>query len=164
MKKIIISLLTTLMIGTAITGCSTKGLEGNSTKNISTSDIVSKIKEEVEMRITGPIEGELAKEQYHLNLDDIEEFSIENGMMNTGLESIAVVKAVDGKVDSVKESLEKVIEDKKAAAFYPGELEAVEAAELKIIGNYVGLFIIPDSEEGQKNSEKAASIFETSLK
>lgn len=164
MKKIIISLLATLMIGAAIMGCSSKENKDDETKNISTADIVNKILEEVEIRATGPVEGELAKEQYHLNLDDIEEFSIQNGMMNTGLESVAVVKAKDGKVDSVKASLEKVKEDKKVAAFYPGEAEAVEAAEIKVIGNYVGLFVIPDYEEGQKNSEKAVSVFESSLK
>lgn len=164
MKKIIISLLATLMIGSAIMGCSSKESKDEATKNISTSDIVNKILEEVEIRATGPVEGDLAKEQYHLNLDDIEEFSIQNGMINTGLESVAVVKAKDGKVDSVKASLEKVKEDKKAAAFYPGEPEAVEAAEIKVVGNYVGLFIIPDYEEGQKNSEKAVAVFESSLK
>ena len=85
-------------------------------------------------------------------------------MINTGLEVVAVVKAKEGKVDAVKDSLEKVIEDKKASAFYPGEPEAVEAAQLKVNGNYVGLFIIPDYEEGQNNAEKAAKVFEEALK
>ncbi|MEG2290962.1 MAG: DUF4358 domain-containing protein [Clostridium sp.] len=164
MKKIILSLVATLMIAATVMGCSSKESTSGDAKDVKTVDIVNKITTEIEVSKLGPVEGELAKEQYHLNLDDIEEFSIENGMINTGLESIAVVKAKDGKVDSVKASLEKVIEDKKAAAFYPGEAEAVESSELKIVGNYVGLFIIPDYEEGQKNSEKAASIFESELK
>lgn len=164
MKKIVLSLLATLMIGSTVMGCSSKDATGGDTKNVKTADIVTKITTEIETRVMGPVEGDLAKEQYHLNLDDIEEFSIQNGMINTGLESIAVVKAKDGKVDSVKKSLEQVIEDKKVAAFYPGEPEAVEAAELKVIGNYVGLFIIPDYEAEEKNAEKAASIFESELK
>lgn len=159
MKKIIFSLLGSLMIGIVLIGCSS-----TTSKNVPTSDIVNKIKENIEMRATAPIEGELAKEKYHLNLDDVEEFTIENGIMNTGLESIAVVKAKDGKVDSVKASFEQVKEDKKTQAWYPGEAEAVDAAEIKVIGNYVGLFLIPDNEEGQKNVEKAVSIFESELK
>lgn len=53
---------------------------------------------------------------------------------------------------------------KKKAAFYPGEPEAVEAAELKVVGDYVGFFIIPDYEEGELNSKKAMEIFEEALK
>lgn len=163
MKKIILSLLATLMIGATVMGCSSGG-DAENTANVPTTDIVNKILEEVEVRMVGPVEGELAKEQYHLNLDDVEEFSIQNGMINTGIESIAVVKAKSGKVDSVKKSLEKLKEDKKAAAFYPGEPEAVDAAEIKVIGNYVGLFIIPNYEDGENNAEKAMSAFEDALK
>ncbi|GAB6167781.1 hypothetical protein JCM1393_02410 [Clostridium carnis] len=161
MKKIISTLLAVFVLGITITGCSSKGGED---KNVKPSDIVKTIKEKIELRAMMPIEEELAKEKIHLNLDDVEEYSIENGMINSGLEVIAVIKAKDGKVESVKTSLEKVIEDKKAAAFYPGEPEAVEAAKVKIVGNYVGLFIIPDYEDGQNNSENAAKIFEEALK
>lgn len=164
MKKIISTLISTLMVGAILIGCSSKGADSVEGKNVPTADIVNKIMEEIELRAMGSVEGDLAKEQYHLNLDDIEEFSIQNGMINTGLESIAVIKAKEGKVDSVKDSLEKVKEDKKAAAFYPGEEEAIKASEIKVIGNYVGLFIIPDYEDGQRNAEKAVSIFESTLK
>lgn len=163
MKKIVLSLLAAMIIGASVIGCSQKDAGGDS-KNISTSDIVTNITGKVETRPMGPIEGELAKEKYHLVLDDVEEYSIQNGMINTGLEAIAVVKAKEGKVDSVKASLEKVIEDKKRDAFYPGEPEAVEASEVKVIGNYVGLFIIPDYEEGENNAQKAMEEFESSLK
>lgn len=166
MKKKIATLLAVFMIGAAITGCSSsKGGDETSTKDVSTVEIVNEIKEAIEMRPTGPVEGDLAKEQYHLNLDDVEEYTIENGMMNTGLESLTVVKAKDGKADSVKASLEKVLEDKKAQAFYPGEPEAVDAAKLEVIGNYVGLFIIPDYDgTGEDVSGKALEIFEKAVK
>lgn len=162
MKKIMVSLLATLMIGATFMGCSSK--ESADAKDVPTADIVNRIIEEIEMRPLGPVEGELAKEQFHLNLDDIEEYTVQNAMISPGIDAIAVVKAKAGKVDSVKESLEKFKADKKTAAFYPGEAEAVEGAELKVIGNYVGLFIIQEYEEGQKNAEKAASIFESELK
>lgn len=168
MKKLLIAGLTAIMLGSTFVGCGAKdsGSESGQVEvsNIKTSDIVSKIKEKIEMRAMGPIEGEQASEMFHINLDDVEEFTIEQGMVNTGLETIAVVKAKDGKVDAVKEALEKVKEDKKNAAFYPGEAEAVESATIQEMGNYVGLFIIPDFEEGQKNSEKAIEIFKEALK
>lgn len=160
-RKILASLLTVVMMGAIFTGCSSNGKDE---KNVPTKDIVATIKEKIETAPTGPVDDELAKEKFHLNLEDIEEYTIENGMRNTGLETLAVVKAKDGKVESVKASLEKAIEEKRAAAFYPGEPEAVDAAQFKAIGNYIGLFIIPDYEEGSKNSEKAMAIFEESLK
>lgn len=159
MKKRVISLLSIMMIGAVISGCGAKSEKAQdvatgifveeSKKNASTKEITDKILESVEIRATGPIEGELAEQQYYLNLDDVEEFSIQNGMINTGLESIAIIKAKEGKVDSVKASLEKVKEDKKKAAFYPGEAESAEAAEIKVEGNYVGFFIVPDYEDGE---------------
>lgn len=85
--------------------------------------------------------------------------------LNTGIELLAVVKAKKGKVEDVKLALEKVKDDKKEAAFYPGEGEAVDNAEIKTVDNYVGLFIIPDYDQsGENNSEKAAEIFEKALR
>lgn len=165
MKKIISILLTGIMI-LGLVGCSSQDGDSNhnTNKNVPTSEIVNSIKEGIEIRMTGPVDEELVKNQFHLNLDDVEEYTIEKGMVNTGLETLAVVKAKEGKVDSVKASLEKVIEDKKAEAFYPGEAEAIEGAKIQVVGNYVGLLIIPDYEEGLNSSQKAIDIFNEALK
>lgn len=165
MKKIISILLTGIMI-LGLVGCSSQDGDSNqnTNKNVPTSEIVNSIKEGIEIRMTGPVDEELVKNQFHLNLDDVEEYTIEKGMVNTGLETLAVVKAKEGKVDSVKASLEKVIEDKKAEAFYPGEAEAIEGAKIQVVGNYVALLIIPDYEEGLNSSQKAIDIFNEALK
>lgn len=167
MKKLLIATLTAMMIGSTLVACGSdnSGNESGQVEvaNVKTSDIATKIKEEIELRPTGPVEGQQASEMFHLNLDDVEEFTIEQGMMNSGLETIAIVKAKDGKVDAVKEALEKVKEDKKAAAFYPGEPEAVEASSVEVVGNYVALLIIPDYEEGAGNSAKANKIFKDAV-
>lgn len=161
MKKKIAGILAIMMVGATLVGCSSKKEE---VKNVPTADITTKIMEGVEMRKVGPVEGDLLKDVFFLNADDYEEATVLQGMMNSGLETVAVVKAKDGKVDAVKASFEKVKEAKKAQAFYPGEPEAVDAAQLKVVGNYVGFFIVPDHEEGQNNSEKAAGLFEEALK
>lgn len=167
MKKILSSVLIGLFIVTALVSCTSssegnKGQKENQTK-VSTKEIVDKILDEVPMRKTVSIEDNEATEKFHLNLEDLEDYSIESGVINTGLETIIIVKSKEGRVDSVKKSLEKVIEDKKESAFYPGEAEAVEATKIEVKGNYLGLFIIPD-EENEGLVDKAVNIFESKIK
>lgn len=161
MRKKIGIIISTILMSTMFVGCTSK----EDTASVATSTIVENIKGQIDMRATAEVNEELLPEMFYLNSDDVEEATVEKGQINTGLETIAVVKAVEGKTDTVKESLEKVIEDKKASAFYPGEAEAVETAEIRVVGNYVGLFIIPDLDEtGENYSQKAADIFEEALK
>ncbi|MBE6072328.1 MAG: DUF4358 domain-containing protein [Clostridium butyricum] len=165
MRKILGKIITIVMIIGMITGCSNSVMNKDKPRHVSTAEVVEKIKSGVELRATQVVEGDMLSENFHLNMDDVEEATIETGVVNTGIETIAVAKAKDGKVDSVKEAFEKVIEDKRANAFYPGESEAIDDAEIKNVGNYVGLFIIPDYEQGNKNSaEKAVDIFEEALR
>lgn len=164
MKKIVSLLLTSIMV-LGLVGCSSKEENGAAAKNVPTADLVSAVKEKIEVRMTGPVEGELAKTNFHLNLDDAEEYTIEQGMINTGLETLAVVKAKEGKTDGVKKSFEQVVEDKKNGFKYPGEEEAIEKAKIEVIGNYVVLFILPDLEEaGTDNSAEAVNIVKEALK
>lgn len=160
MRKRIGIILSSILLATTFVGCSSE--KGAS---VATSTIVENIKGQIEMRSTAEVTDELLSEMFYLNSDDVEEATVEKGQVNTGLETIAVVKAAEGKTDAVKEALEKVKEDKKASAFYPGEAEAVESAEIRVVGDYVGLFIIPDLDEtGENYSKKAADIFEEALK
>lgn len=91
------------------------------------------------------------------------DITVENGTINTGLELIAVAKVKDGKIENVKESLEKIIDDKRVSAFYPGEAEAVENAKIVTKNNYIALFVIPD-EEGLGLVDTAVKAFENSIK
>lgn len=164
MKKRLTALLATLMLGSVMVGCGNSDAGSGSAKDVQPSEIVQEVKENIEMRMTAPLEGEALKEIFFLNPDDIQEAAVEKGMINTGLETVAVVKAKEGKAEEVKKAFEKYLEGFNNAQLYPGEPEAVEAAQLKVIGDYVGLFLIPDAEEGQNNSQKALEIFENALK
>ena len=102
MKKILSAILAGVMV-LGLVGCGSKGGDSSSAKDVPTADLVNTVmeSEEIQMRMVGPVEGELAETTFHLNLDDVEEYTIQKGMMNTGLETVAVVKAKDGKVDAV---------------------------------------------------------------
>lgn len=166
MKKILSAILAGVMV-LGLVGCGSKGDDSSSAKDVPTADLVNTVLEnsEIQMRKLGPVEGELAETVFHLNLDEVEEYTIQKGMMNTGLETLAVVKAKDGKVDAVKASLENYLKELKDLAMYPGEPEAVEGAALETVGNYVILTVVPDYEgTGTNFSEKAAEIIKDALK
>lgn len=166
MKKAIGKMLAVVITFGMFIGCSVLDkINNDQPRHVSIPNVIEKIKSEIELRPMEVVEGDLISEKYHLNMDDIEDQTIESGVINTGLETIAIVKAKDQKIDAVKEAFEKVIEDKRASAFYPGESEAVDEAEIRVVGNYVGLFIIPNYEEGKENNtEKAVEIFEKALR
>lgn len=164
MKKGIAKLLTVVMTIGLLSGC---GIS-SSNNNVSTASIVESIHEQIDMKRTEALDNDTAYEMFYLSDDVVEEATIEKGMINTGIETIAVVKAKKGKLEEVKNAFEKVKADKKDSAFYPGESEAVDKAQIKVKGNYVGFFLIPDDEEesesdSESNSEKAADIFEQAL-
>lgn len=166
MKKILSAILAGVMV-LGLVGCGSKGGDSSEVKNVPTADLVNAVleNEELQMRMLGPVEGELAETTFNLNLDEVEEYTIQKGMINTGLETLAVVKAKEGKVDAVKASLEKYLENLKAVALYPGEPEAVEGAALETVGNYVILTIVPDYDgTGADLSQKAAEIIKEALK
>ena len=63
-----------------------------------------------------------------------------------------IVKAKDGKVENVKNSMEKVLEDKVGQAFYPEEQEVAENATIEVDGNFVSLFLL--NSEVEADAEK----------
>lgn len=163
MKKGIARLLTVVMTLGILGGCGT-----SDNKNVSTASIVENIQNQIEMKRTEIVENTTAYEAFYLNDDMVEEATIARGTINTGIETIAVVKAKKNKTGDVISAFEKYKEDKKASAFYPGEAEAFENAEIKEEDDYVGLFIIPDDEMEmengkESNAKKAADIFEKAL-
>lgn len=166
MKKIIGKMLVVVMAFGMFAGCSwPTNINNDQPRHASIPIIIDKIKMELELNSMEVVEDNLVSEKYHLNMDDIEDHRIESGVGNTEIETIAIVKAKDQRIDSVKKAFEKVIEDKRAIASNPAESQAVDEAEIKVAGRYVGLFIIPDYEEGSENkAEKAVDIFEKGLR
>ncbi|WP_300349433.1 DUF4358 domain-containing protein [Clostridium sp.] len=156
MKKFFISILTAVMIGATFTGCS--GVKGdNDTKlehvnlSMSASDIVNKLVDKDIVSMPIPVDDKMANEVYHLNLEDIYEYGIAETGISPGVATVVIVKAKEGKRDSVKESLNKILEDKIGKAFYPEEKEVAESSEVKVNGDYVSLFILPEESLNEAN-------------
>lgn len=147
MKKILVSTLIAIMVGATLTGCG-KSNAGNSTSaeqqvsSVSAKEVVEKLNEKGYVRAAAEINDSMASGLYHLNLEDVEDYGILETQISPGPGFIMVVKAKEGKVDSVKASVEEVLQDKVGSAFYPEEKEVAENAEVKVDGNLVSLFIL----------------------
>ena len=147
MKKILVSFLVAAMVGATLTGCGSKSEGGNGasveqTSSVSAKDVVDKLKEYIPMPME-PTEEE-AKDIYHLNLEGVESYGIALTGRSPGVGFAMVVKAKEGKVDAVKASVDKVLEDRVGAAFYPDEKEVAEKAKVEVDGNFVSLLIFND--------------------
>lgn len=150
MKKILVSALIAVMLGATLTGCGNKNTGNSSnieegteqTSSVSAKEVVAKLNEEGYVRMPAEVDDTMAKEIYHLNLDDIEDYGILETQISPGPGLIIVAKAKEGKVDAVKASVEEVLQDKIGNAFYPEEKEIAENAEVKVNGNLVSLFVL----------------------
>lgn len=150
MKKILVSTLIAVMIGATLTGCGNKNAqnstaiqnEADKNSSVSAKEVVDKLKEEGYVRMPAEIDDTMASEIYHLNLEDVEDYGILETQISPGPGLIMVVKAKEGKVDSVKSSIEQVLQDKIGNSFYPEEKEIAEKAKVEVNGNLVSLFIL----------------------
>lgn len=81
MKKILVSALIAIMVGATLTGCG-KANNGNNqsveqgtgqTSSVSAKEVVEKLSEEELFMMPTMVDDEMAKDIYHLNLEDIVE-------------------------------------------------------------------------------------------
>lgn len=157
MRKFLISVLAATMIGATLTACggqkdnTSKVEQSNVSMSMSASEMTNKLVEAEMVRMPMPVDDQMVNELYHLNLEDVEEYGIAETGISPGNSAVIIVKAKDGKVDSVKESVDKILEDKIGKAFYPEEKEVAESSEVKVKGNYVSLFVLPKDQLEEAN-------------
>ena len=135
MKKILISGLILVMMSSALVGC---GKNSDVSSNITSKEIAKKL-----------IEADYLISPKEVDSDMVEIYETER---RPGPGFIMIVKAKDGKVENVKNSMEKVLEDKVGQAFYPEEQEVAENATIEVDGNFVSLFLL--NSEVEADAEK----------
>lgn len=165
MKRKVIGMLMCGILAVSAMGCSAKnespesnngtnveqGAEENTAKEINVKEVVDKMVEAGYIRMPMEMDETTAKDMYHINLDDVEEYAIAETGISPGPGLIVMVKAKEGKLDDVKASVEKIKEDKVGQAFYPDEQEAAENSKVETVGNvvYYTLFNSTINEEAQ---------------
>ena len=108
------------MMSSVLVGC---GKNSDVSSNITSKEIAKKLIEADYLISPKEVDSDMVEEVYHLNLDDVENYAIYETERRPGPGFIMIVKAKDGKVENVKNSMEKVLEDKVGQAFYPEEQE-----------------------------------------
>ncbi len=167
MKKIIALALVFVMALALLAGCTSKddttaGTESESAKNPAVSDIYAKIEEEVgadNMPMFMDADDEMVSTYYYVSLDDIEEYVGKFPAINVKADEFFIVKAKDGKAETVKEGIEKRLEDLDAQwkQYLPEQYEYVKNAVVTVNGSYVLLAVGP-------NAETASEIFDAETK
>lgn len=165
MKKRVISMLLCGLLAVSVIGCSSKndtpetnngtnveqGATDKVESNVDVKEIVNKAVEAGYVRMPMEIDDTTAKDMYHINLDDVEEYAIAETGISPGPGLIVMVEAKEGKLEAVKSAVEKIKEDKVGKAFYPEEEEAAKNSTVEVKGNvvYYTLFNSQIKEEAQ---------------
>ena len=151
MKKFTALSLALILVLSLFAGCSSK--ETASAKNPEVSEIVAKIDEVLaeknggEENMIAKMDGddEMTSTFYYLNTEDLESYSLKFPMINVKAEETFVAKVKDGKMDAVKEGIEKRNADlvEQWKMYLPDQLELVEKPQNVVNGNYV-LYVVSE--------------------
>lgn len=155
MKRIWTAAAAALMMLTLATGCFQKKDEPNTIKDgKKLTDVVSAVDQKFVEKYGSDagvvVMGMDTDEMYltdfaHLDMADVEDYAGRHSMSMTNSDTFIAVKAKDGKVDVVKEALEKRKQDLIAQyEQYPvnGSYERAQSGEIYVKGNYVFLIVV----------------------
>lgn len=149
MKKLIKALTLTLLC-LAFVACSSNTNSVALKDGMTVQDVVTLVGEKAPIQLPMELDETLAVDLANLNLDDVEDFAITKAGTMTSADIIAIVEAKEGKIESVKASLEKMLETEKQNAYLPDQKEKVENALLTEKGNYVILLVNNDMKAAEE--------------
>ena len=108
-----------------------------------------------------PIEEEMVKETFKLDLGLVEEYVAEMPMNSFHPDKVLIVKAKEGKIDEVVAQLEatktEMIEN---GTFYPANLEKVQSIKVVSKGNYAAFFMVGSSNNMSEDPEERLKFAE----
>ncbi|WP_313892740.1 DUF4358 domain-containing protein [Psychrobacillus sp.] len=145
MKKRMVLLILTLVLGMVIAACS-GDKSANIEAKLSAKEMIDQMMEKVEQPSLMELQPDEVKSLYNIEPEKLEDFSIRIPMMNVKTNEIAILKVKDAKdvadVElAVKERAESV--QKQFEHYLPDQYENAKNYKLITKGNYV-LLIISD--------------------
>ena len=108
-----------------------------------------------------PIEEEMVKETFKLDLGLVEEYVAEMPMIGFHPDKVLIVKAKEGKIDEVVAQLEaaktEMIEN---GINYPANLEKIQSTKVVSKGNYAAFFMVGSSNNMSEDPEERLKFAE----
>ena len=147
MKKIA-KLLSGILVCASLVACGTKSPELK--EGITVKDVIAKVEEKAPMQMPMELDDTTVADLTTINLEEVEEYAITKAMIMNSADVTAIVKAKDGKVESVKAALQEMLDTEKNNAYLPEQKEKVENAVLTEKGNYVILLINADVKSAEE--------------
>lgn len=144
MKKLLKTLSLSLLC-IALIGCTSNNTKGTELKDgLTAMDVVRNVEDKAPMQMPMELDEEMAKDLAKLNLEDVEDYGIIKAMIINSADMAVVVKAKEGKIESVKASLQEMLDTERENAYLPDQKEKIENAIFKEKGNYVILLVNKD--------------------
>ena len=108
-----------------------------------------------------PIEEEMVKETFKLDLGLVEEYVAEMPMIGFHPDKVLIVKAKEGKIDEVVAQLEAAkTEMVENGINYPANLEKVQSTKVVSKGNYAAFFMVGSSNNMSEDPEERLKFAE----
>ncbi len=154
MKKLLKTLGLSLLC-IALIGCTSNNTKGTELKDgLTAIDVVKNVEDKAPMQMPMELDEEMAKDLANLNLDDVEDYGIIKAMIINSADIAAVVKAKEGKLESVKASLQQMLDTERNNAYLPDQKEKIENSIFMEKGNYVILLVNYDVQAAKKAVEE----------
>ena len=139
--------------------------ESESTENseISVASILDKIKAAYgeDYLPNVPLDEEMVKETFKLDLGLVEEYVAEMPMIGVHPDKVLIVKAKDGKVEDVVAQLEAARTDMiENGLHYPMNLEKVQSAKVVSKGNYAAFLLVGSANNMSDDEEERLKFAE----
>ena len=113
--KIITKILCGMLVCASLVACGSKS--PSLKEGISVKDVVNNVVEKAPMQMPMELDDTTVSDLTTINLDDVEEYAITKAMIMNSADITAIVKAKDGKVESVKAALQEMLDTEKNNAY-----------------------------------------------
>ena len=148
-KRILALMLAAMMCAASFTACSNESssqevstnapVEENVQKDVSLDEIVTAVKEAYGDNYGAgqALDAQMISDLMGINMDDVEESFAEIPMMSAHIDTFIVLKAKEGKIDSVYEQLNLYRENQlNDTMCYPSNALRIQGSQIMKVGNY----------------------------
>lgn len=173
-KRILALLMAAMMCASLLTACGSNeegsnNQENNSqeetVKEVALDEIVSAVKDAYGENYIPSVQipsdmapAEYMTDVFGITLDDCEEYYAEIPMMSTHIDTFIVLKAKEGKLESLTEQLQAYLDiQQNDAMCYPQNAIRIQSAKVFNAGNYAIYMILgaqPDMEASEEDAAK----------